>query len=100
MSLGCFVTPGKSLDSAVERVQLAERLGYEAAFTTHIAGRDSLITLAEYARATTTIKLGTGVVPAFPRHPVVMAQEAATVDEISNGRLLLGVGPSHKITME
>lgn len=100
MSLAAFVSAGKSLSEAVSRVQLAESLGYEAAFSTHTTGRDGLMTVAAYAAATKRIRLGTGVVPAFPRHPLALAIEAATLDEITGGRLILGVGPSHKITME
>jgi alkanesulfonate monooxygenase SsuD/methylene tetrahydromethanopterin reductase-like flavin-dependent oxidoreductase (luciferase family) len=98
--LATFITPGASLQSAVDRVQLAEKLGYDAVFSTQIGARDGLMTLAAYANATTKIKLGTGVIPAFPRHPVALAYEAATLDEITGGRLLLGVGTSHNITME
>ena len=98
--LATFITPGGSLPAAVERVQLAEKLGYEAVFATQIGARDGLMTLAAYAAGTSKIKLGTGVIPAFPRHPVALAYEAATLDEISGGRLLLGVGTSHNITME
>jgi alkanesulfonate monooxygenase SsuD/methylene tetrahydromethanopterin reductase-like flavin-dependent oxidoreductase (luciferase family) len=98
--LACFITPGKTLPDAVERVAAAETLGYETVFTTHTTMRDGLMTLAAYAHGTSTIKLGTGVIPAFPRHPVGLAYEAATLDEMSGGRLVLGVGTSHAITME
>lgn len=98
--LACFISPGRSLQSAIERARLAERLGYEAVFTTQTTTRDGLMTLAAYAPHTSTIKLGTGVLPALPRHPVALAIEAATLDEISGGRLVLGIGPSHKLTME
>src|SRR6266568_1017439 len=98
--LATFISPGKSLEGAIERVRLAEKLGYQAVFTTHVGARDGLMTLAAYAGATTKIKLGTGVIPAFPRHPVALAYEAATLDEMSGGRLILGVGTSHRITME
>lgn len=98
--LAAFITPGASLPAAIERVQLAEKLGYEAAFATHIGARDGLMTLAAYAGATSRIKLGTGVIPAFPRHPIALAYEAATLDEISGGRLIVGIGTSHNITME
>ncbi|HVL32903.1 MAG TPA: LLM class flavin-dependent oxidoreductase [Actinomycetota bacterium] len=98
--LGAFISPGKTLDAAIERVQLAEKLKYETVFSTHIAQRDGLMTLAAYAHATDRIKLGTGVIPAFPRHPVGLAYEAATLDEMSGGRLVLGIGTSHRITME
>lgn len=100
MALACFITPSKDLASAVERVQYAERLGYDAVFTTQVGGRDALITTTAYAQATSRIKVGTGVLPCFPRHPVALGIEAATVDEITGGRLILGIGPSHQITME
>lgn len=98
--LAAFVTPGKSLAEATDRVALAERLGYESAFTSHIAQRDGLMILAAYAAGTERIKLGTAVVPAFPRHPIAMAAEAATLDELSGGRLILGMGTSHAATMQ
>ena len=91
---------GRSLDSAVERVRLAERLGYNSAYTTHIAGRDSLTVLAAYAAATERLVLGTGVLPIYSRTPVATAQAAATVDEMSGGRLVLGLGVSHRVTVE
>ena len=40
--ISAFISPGRSLDTTLERVKLADRLGYDAAYTTHIAGRDSL----------------------------------------------------------
>jgi F420-dependent oxidoreductase-like protein len=98
--IACFITPGKRIDSAVERAQIAETLGYEAVFVTHTMTRDGLMTLNAYVPHTKSIKLGTGVVPALPRHPVALAIEAATLDELSGGRLILGVGPSHAITMQ
>jgi alkanesulfonate monooxygenase SsuD/methylene tetrahydromethanopterin reductase-like flavin-dependent oxidoreductase (luciferase family) len=98
--LAAFISPGKSLPQALDRVKLAESLGYETVFSTHTTGRDGLMTLAAYANATSTIKLGTGVLPAFPRHPLSLGIEAATLDEISGGRLVLGVGASHQLTME
>lgn len=99
-SLAAFITPGNSLDAAIERVRLVEKLGYDAVYATQIAARDGLMALAAYAPHTTRIKLGTGVLPAFAKHPVALATEAATVDEISGGRLILGVGMAHRITME
>ncbi|MFA5890694.1 MAG: LLM class flavin-dependent oxidoreductase [Actinomycetota bacterium] len=98
--LAAFITPGQSLAVAVERASLAEQLGYEAVFTTHIAQRDGLMSLAAYGAATERIALGTAVIPAFPRHPVALAYEAATLDEIIGGRLIVGIGTSHRIVME
>jgi F420-dependent oxidoreductase-like protein len=98
--IASFISPGKSLDKTLDRVKLADELGFEAAYTTHIAGRDSLTTLMAYAAASDRIKLGTGVVPIFSRTPATMAQTAATIDEYSGGRMVLGLGISHRITVE
>jgi F420-dependent oxidoreductase-like protein len=100
MGLGAFVSVGRSLDTALERVELAERLGYESAFVTHIATRDSLTVLAAYAARTERIRLGTGVMPIYSRTPVTTAMSAATVDEFSGGRLVLGLGVSHRPVVE
>src|SRR5688572_29346464 len=100
MATGCFVSTGRSLDQAVERVKLAEELGYEAAYVTQIAGRDALTVLTVYALSTSKVRLGTGVVPIYTRTPATMAQTAATIDEASGGRLNLGLGVSHRPVVE
>jgi probable F420-dependent oxidoreductase len=97
---GCFISTGRSLQDAIERVRLAESLGYEAVYVTHIAGRESLTVLTAYALATTSIRVGTGVVPIYTRTPATMAQTAATIDELSDGRLTLGLGVSHRPVVE
>jgi len=97
---GCFISTGRSLDDAIERVRLAESLGYESVYVTHIAGRESLTVLTAYALATSTIRVGTGVVPIYTRTPATMAQTAATIDELSGGRLTLGLGVSHRPVVE
>ena len=100
MSLGCFVSVGRSLEQAVSRVRLAEELGYEAVYVTHIAGRESLTVITHYASQTERIRVGTGVVPIYTRTPATMAQTAATIDEVSAGRLNLGLGVSHRPVVE
>src|SRR5438132_12149063 len=98
--LGTFISVGKSLDQAVERVKRAEDLGYDSTYVTHLAGRDSLTVLMAYAAATERIRLGTGVLPIYSRTPVATAQQAATIDEFSGGRMVLGLGVSHQATVE
>jgi alkanesulfonate monooxygenase SsuD/methylene tetrahydromethanopterin reductase-like flavin-dependent oxidoreductase (luciferase family) len=100
VSVGCFISPGRTLAGAIERVRLAESLGYETAYTTHIAGRESLTVLTAYAAATSEIRVGTGVVPIYTRTPATMAQTAVTIDELSGGRLTLGLGISHRPVVE
>jgi probable F420-dependent oxidoreductase len=98
--IGAFISAGRSLDAALHRARLADELGYDSVFTTHIAGRDSLSVLMAYASVTERVRLGTGVVPIFSRTPASMAQTAATIDEFSGGRMVLGVGVSHRVTVE
>lgn len=100
MATGCFVSTGRSLPQAIERVKLAESLGYESVYLTHVAGRESLTVLTTYAQATSRIRVGTGVVPIYTRTPATMAQTAATIDELSGGRMTLGLGVSHRPVVE
>ncbi|HEV8587225.1 MAG TPA: LLM class flavin-dependent oxidoreductase [Methylomirabilota bacterium] len=85
---------------AVELARDADRLGYDSVWVTHGAGRDSFVVLGAYAAATTRVGLGNGVVPIYPRHPVTMAQAALSLNEVSGGRFRLGIGVSHKTSME
>jgi probable F420-dependent oxidoreductase len=98
--IGAFISAGRSLDAALDRARRADELGYDSVFTTHIAGRDSLTMLTAYASVTERVRLGTGVIPIFSRTPASMAQTAATIDEFSGGRMVLGIGVSHQVTVE
>jgi F420-dependent oxidoreductase-like protein len=100
LPLGTFISVGRSLGTALDRVRLAERYGYHSVFTTHLAGRDSLTVLAAYANVSESIRLGTGVLPIWSRTPAATAQQAVTIDEMSGGRLTLGIGVSHQVTAE
>src|SRR5215207_6347884 len=100
MSLGCFISTGRSIKKALVRVRRAEELGYESAYVTHIAGRESLTVITAYAMRTERIRVGTGVVPIYTRTPATMAQTAATIDDLSGGRLNLGLGVSHRPIVE
>jgi F420-dependent oxidoreductase-like protein len=100
VAVGCFISTGRSLSQAVERVRLAESLGYEAVYLTQLAGRDALTVATAYALATERIAVGTGVVPIYTRTPATMAQTAATIDDLSDGRFRLGLGVSHRPVVE
>jgi alkanesulfonate monooxygenase SsuD/methylene tetrahydromethanopterin reductase-like flavin-dependent oxidoreductase (luciferase family) len=100
VGLGSYVSVGRSLETALQRVELAERHGYESVYITHIAGRDSVTTLMAYASRTERVRLGTGVMPIFSRTPVATAQSFATLDEFSGGRAVIGLGVSHRPVVE
>lgn len=98
--LSVFVNPGRTFNEGIARVRIAESLGYESVWVIQLADREATVVCAAYAAATSKIKIGTGVLPTYPRTPVVTAQTAATLDELSGGRFILGLGPSHQITIE
>src|SRR5687767_14056933 len=98
--LAAYSIPGRDVGSAIELVTRAEVLGYDSVWVTHGLGRDSFLVLQAYGAVTTRIGLGNGVVPIYPRHPVAMAQEALTLAELTRERFRLGIGVSHRASME
>ena len=85
----------------MKRARIVEEHGYESLWTTQLPGaRDASLVLAAYAGATKRVKLGTGVLPIYTRHPTAMVQMAETIDEMSGGRFILGIGVSHRVTVE
>ena len=99
--LAVFNPAVRTLEESVLRAKMAERLGFKSVWTTQLPdARDAAILLAAYAQATERVMLGTGVLPIYTRHPTAMAQMAASLDEMSGGRFILGIGISHKVTVE
>src|SRR5260221_11108696 len=91
----------RTLDESINRAREAERLGFESVWVTQMPdARDAALVLAAYAAATQWVRLGTGVLPIYTRHPTAMAQMAATLDELSGGRFILGLGFGHRVTVE
>jgi F420-dependent oxidoreductase-like protein len=84
------------IDALLGRFAEAEAAGFATAWTGQLLGRDALVLLALAGRVTRRIELGSWVVPTPPRHPVALAQQAATVQAATNGRLVLGIGVSHR----
>ena len=81
-------------DRVVEKVKMADQLGYDSVWLGEAWGYDVFTSLADLARVTRRIKLGTGIVNVFSRSPGVIASSMATLDERSGGRMLLGLGSS------
>jgi F420-dependent oxidoreductase-like protein len=99
--LAAFTPAVRTLEESTSRARTAERLGYESVWTTQLPdARDASVVLAAYAAATERVRLGTGVLPIYTRHPSAMAQMAASLDELSGGRFILGLGVSHRVTVE
>src|SRR5687767_14963689 len=81
-------------EDATETVLAAERLGYASVWTAEAYGSDAITPLAWYGARTSRIKLGTGLVQMSARTPASTAMTAATLDALSDGRLVLGLGVS------
>lgn len=84
----------------IEVARLAEELGFHSLWIPEMWGRDSFSLLALLAIHTKRINLGTGIVSVFSRTPAAIAQTAATLDEISEGRMILGLGTSGPVVIE
>ena len=100
MKTAAFLSPGADMAAGIELARRADALGYDSVWVTHGLGRDSFLVLAAYGAVATRVRLGVGVLPIYPRHPVTTAQAALTLAEQTNGRYILGLGVSHKASME
>lgn len=86
---------------AIDAIVRAEEMGIEAVWmTSGFFAPDTTAIYAAAALRTSHIKLGTSIVPIYPRHPFALAQEAKVVAQLAPGRFRLGVGPSHRYMME
>ena len=96
-----LVVAGADSRAVVERIVAAEAAGVPRVWMTQgAAAPDTLSIFAAAAVRTTTIGLGTAIVPTYPRHPITLAQQALTIADLAPGRLRLGVGPSHRPIIE
>ncbi len=100
MRIGVMFDVGRPFDAVVAQVAGLAEAGIETAWTSQIFGYDALTTLAVVGREVPGIELGTAVVPTYPRHPVMLAGQALTVQAATGGRLLLGIGLSHQLVIE
>jgi len=93
--------PGSgSVDDVVALVRQTADDGFATFWMAQVFGLDALTALAIAGREVTGIELGTAVVPTYPRHPWVMAQQALTTQAAIGNRLALGIGLSHQVVIE
>src|SRR3954470_9680927 len=85
---------GMTADEQLELVLEAERLGYDSVWTAEAYGSDAATVLAWLAQATSRIKLGSAIFQMPGRSAAMTAMTAATLDQLSAGRMLLGIGSS------
>lgn len=86
---------GREMRLPIERIQLAERLGYDSVWTAETYGSDAWSPLAFIAAKTEHIRLGTAIQQLAGRPPVMAAMQAATIDALAGGnRVIVGIGMS------
>ena len=86
----------RSVEAIRERACWAADQGFASFWLSQIAGPDSLTALAAIGNDAPGIELGTSVVPLYGRHPFVLASQALATQDAVGGRLVLGIGPSHR----
>ena len=85
---------GLPFTDALQMTERAEALGFDSVWVPEAWGTDAISLLGALAARTERIRLGTGIVNVFSRTPTLLGQTAATLDLISNGRFILGLGTS------
>ncbi len=100
MRLGIFFGGSNDVQGQIQKVVEAEQDGFDGFWFGQVFGPDVLAIIAMAGQKTSRIELGTSVVPTYPRHPVMMAQQALTAQAATGGRFNLGIGLSHKPVVE
>ena len=87
-------------EKVFERVKIADDAGVEACLVAEAWGRDAFTLLTQLVERTNRIRLGTGIVNYYSRSPAALAQHFATLDELSGGRMIVGLGASSANVIE
>src|SRR6056297_943052 len=91
---GIELTPEHPIDRIVDLATQAEAEGFEAALvSSHYFNRDPCMTLSQVATATDEIAIGPAATNPYETHPVSLASSLATLQELSDGRAIFGLGP-------
>src|ERR1700722_15734555 len=100
MRIGLGLEVNGTIDEVVERAKTLAATGVSSLWVSQIFGWDSLTALAVVGREVPDVTLGTAVIPIHPRHPMMLAAQALTVQSATGDRLVLGVGLSHQMVVE
>lgn len=105
MRIGTFISDTGGLHTSAtqlaETAAWAEAAGFASGWVPHLPwGLDSMVALTVAAQATSRLELGSAVTPTYPVHPMAMARLALSVNAVAEGRLALGLGPSHPSVIE
>lgn len=100
MTVGLGARAETAIEGLIARGRELRDQGFHGMWMPNAFGFDAITALAVVGSHVDGIEIGTAVVPTFPRHPVVMAQQALTAQAGAGGRFVLGIGLSHKAMME
>jgi F420-dependent oxidoreductase-like protein len=100
MRIGLGLELGGTIEEIVARARALAATGVASLWSSQIFGWDTLTVLAVVGREVPGIDLGTAVIPVHPRHPMMLAEQALTVQAASDGHLTLGIGLSHQVVVE
>jgi F420-dependent oxidoreductase-like protein len=100
MRYGMGIDNSRPIGEILDETRRLADAGFDAISVSQIFGYDALTLLAVVGSHVPDIELVTGVVPTYPRHPIMLAAQALTVQAATGGRLTLGIGLSHQIVIE
>ena len=89
-----------SIEGLTELASTAHEQGFDSLWVPQVFGLDTLTAIAVAGQSVPDITFATAVVPTYPRHPQMLAQQALTVTAAIGDRLVLGIGPSHQVVVE
>ncbi len=89
-----------TVDELIERSRIAAEQGFSTFSIPQTFSLDALTAIAVASAVVPGIDFGTAVVPTYRQHPMMLAQQALTVSQVSDGRLVLGIGLSHQVVVE
>lgn len=95
-----LIALGSPAAAIVDHAAEAESAGFSSYWLAQLGAPDALTVIAMMGARTSTIELGTAVIPTWPRHPLMLAGQALTVQDAIGDRLALGVGLAHKSSVE
>lgn len=90
----------RTVDGLVAAARTAQDQGFGGYWMPQIFGLDALTAIAAASTQVDGIRFGTSVIPTYPRHPMMLAQQALTANQVSGGRVQLGIGLSHQMVVE
>jgi F420-dependent oxidoreductase-like protein len=103
MRIGIFAgdsSAGGKVDQIVEAAHLAAAQGFPSFWLPQIFGVDAITVAGVIGREVPSLEVGTAVVPTYPRHPMMLAQQALTASALTGGHFTLGIGLSHQMVIE